>query len=73
MNEVGIDVATSETLIEIDSQYFRPTEVDVLQGDASKAKERLGLSHRIGFEELLRNMVISDLEVVAREQRGDVE
>lgn len=71
--EVGIDTATGDTLIETDPRYFRPTEVDVLQGDASKARERLGWSHRIGFEELVRDMVESDMEIVAREQRGDVD
>jgi GDPmannose 4,6-dehydratase len=70
--EIGVDGETGQTLVEIDARYFRPTEVDILQGDAAKARERLGWRHRIGFEELVRDMVDSDMEVVAREQRGNV-
>ena len=70
--EIGVDDETGQTLVEIDARYFRPTEVDILQGDASKARERLGWRHRIGFEELVKDMVDSDMEVVAREQRGNV-
>ena len=72
IDEIGVDKETGVTLVEIDSRYFRPTEVDILQGDATKAREKFGWSHRIGFEELIRDMVESDMEVVAREQRGDV-
>ncbi|MDA0653304.1 MAG: GDP-mannose 4,6-dehydratase [Proteobacteria bacterium] len=70
--EIGVDGETGQTLVEIDARYFRPTEVDILQGDATKARERLGWRHRIGFEELVKDMVDSDMEVVAREQRGSV-
>jgi GDPmannose 4,6-dehydratase len=69
--EVGMDEATGNVLVEIDPRYFRPTEVDMLQGDPTKARERLGWRHHIGFDELVRDMVESDMEVVAREQRGD--
>jgi len=71
--ETGVDEATGKTVVEIDSRYFRPTEVDLLQGDPTKARERLGWHHRIGFDELVRDMVDSDMEVVAREKRGDAE
>ena len=71
--EIGVDEATGKKLVEIDARYFRPAEVDILQGDATKAKERLGWQHQIGFEELVKDMVDSDMEVVAREQRGDVD
>lgn len=47
--------------VEIDPKYFRPTEVDVLLGDATKAKTRLGWTPRVGFEELVRMMVDADL------------
>ena len=70
--EIGVDDNTGKTLVEIDARYFRPTEVDILQGDATKARERLGWRHRIGFEELVKDMVDSDMEVIAREQRGNV-
>ena len=70
--EIGVDDNTGKTLVEIDARYFRPTEVDILQGDATKARERLGWRHRIGFEELVKDMVDSDMELIAREQRGNV-
>lgn len=54
--------------VEHDSRYYRPTEVDVLCGDASKARARLGWQPRVGFEELVRIMVESDLEL-ARQER----
>jgi len=72
VEEVGIDKASNEILVEIDPRYFRPTEVELLQGDPTKAREKLGWTHKIGFEELVRDMVSSDMEVVAKEQRGDV-
>jgi GDPmannose 4,6-dehydratase len=59
--ERGIDAKTGETLIRIDPRYFRPTEVDYLLGDASKAKARLGWRHRTSFKELVREMVAADL------------
>jgi len=67
--ETGVDSETGKTLVEIDQRYFRPTEVDILCGDATKAKKQLGWNHRIGFEELVKDMVDSDMEIVAREQR----
>jgi GDPmannose 4,6-dehydratase len=59
--EVGVDAASGQVLIEVDSQYFRPTEVDMLVGDSSKAHRRLGWRHRTSFEELVTEMVKSDL------------
>lgn len=57
VDEVGKDAATGEVLVEIDPRYFRPTEVDHLIGDASKAKEKLGWEAKIGLEELVSEMV----------------
>jgi GDPmannose 4,6-dehydratase len=54
--------------VELDARYFRPTEVDFLQGDAGKAKEKLGWTPEISFEELVRGMVESDLELARQEQ-----
>ncbi|WP_397547491.1 GDP-mannose 4,6-dehydratase [Rhodothermus marinus] len=54
--------------VEIDPRYFRPTEVDYLLGDASKAREKLGWRPRVSFEELVRMMVEHDLEL-ARQER----
>ena len=48
-------------LIEVDPRYFRPTEVDLLQGDAGKARRELGWKPRVGFADLVRLMVDADL------------
>jgi GDPmannose 4,6-dehydratase len=66
-NEVGVRQDNGETVVEIDPRYFRPTEVELLLADPTKAKEKLGWVHRTPFEELVREMVTSDLEVVAQE------
>jgi GDPmannose 4,6-dehydratase len=66
VDEVGFDEKTGDTLIEIDPNYFRPTEVDYLLGDASKAHRELGWKHRISFEQLITEMVKSDLDLLAR-------
>ncbi len=69
IDEVGIDTGTGEIVVRIDSRYFRPTEVDLLQGDPSKAHRVLGWKHTITFPELVAEMVSSDLEVIAREHQ----
>ena len=56
--------------VKIDPRYFRPAEVDLLLADPSKAKKTLGWQPKIGFEELVRRMVESDLELAAREKRA---
>jgi GDPmannose 4,6-dehydratase len=61
-DEIGIDEKTGDTLIEIDPNYFRPTEVDRLLGDPSKAHRELGWKHRVSFDELVAEMVNSDLK-----------
>jgi len=61
IDEKGVDTATGKTIVEVDSRYFRPTEVDTLLGDASKAREKLGWQPRISFAELVREMMQSDL------------
>jgi GDPmannose 4,6-dehydratase len=63
-DEVGIDTATGNEVIAIDKRYFRPTEVDLLVGDASKAKRELGWSPRVSFTELVEMMVDADLASV---------
>ncbi|MBX9778437.1 MAG: GDP-mannose 4,6-dehydratase [Xanthobacteraceae bacterium] len=65
-DEIGIDEKTGDTLIEIDPNYFRPTEVDLLLGDPSKAHRELGWKHRVSFGELITEMVNSDLAQLAR-------
>ena len=62
INEKGIDKSTGKVLVEVDPVYFRPTEVDLLIGDASKAKEKLGWEPKIKFEDLVSEMVENDLD-----------
>ena len=64
-DEIGIDEKTGDVLIEIDPNYFRPTEVDLLIGDPSKAHRELGWKHRVSFGELVAEMVNSDLAQLA--------
>ena len=62
LDEEGICRRTGRVLVKVDPAYFRPTEVDLLLGDPSKAKAKLGWSHRIAFRDLVREMVAADLE-----------
>jgi len=64
VNETGIDKKSGKTIIKIDPRHFRPTEVDLLLGDASKAKKELGWEPKIKFEELLKIMVDAELTEV---------
>ncbi len=68
VDEQGADAETGEVLVRIDSRYFRPTEVDNLRGDPSKAKEVLGWEHRTSFSELVSEMVEADLVTVKNER-----
>lgn len=67
-DEVGIDKRTGKELVHIDPRYFRPTEVDELLGDASKAREKLGWVPKIKFAELVAEMMESDLKAIEQEQ-----
>ncbi len=67
VGEKGYDAATGDALVEIDPRYFRPTEVDLLLGDPTKARARLGWRHRVGFPELVAEMVEADLSNVLKE------
>lgn len=60
-DEVGVDRDTGRTLISVDARYFRPTEVELLLGDSTKARERLGWQPRVGFRELVEMMVDADV------------
>ena len=71
VDEIGVDGASGETLVKIDTRYFRPTEVDLLLGDSSKAHRVLGWRHRVTFPELVAEMVESDLKVVAQESNRE--
>jgi GDPmannose 4,6-dehydratase len=61
VNERGIDAETGKLMVKVDPRYFRPTEVDELLGDATKARELLGWQPRVTFGELVKRMVVSDL------------
>ena len=58
IEEVGVEKFSRTPIIRVDSKYFRPTEVDTLLGDATKAKEKLGWEPKISFEQLVEDMCI---------------
>ena len=62
--EKGIDQASGQVLVEIDPRYFRPTEVDSLLGDPSKARTELGWTHKTSFDALVADMVEADLVAI---------
>jgi len=66
-DEVGVDHKTGAVLVAVDSRYYRPTEVDLLLGDARKAREQLGWQPRTSFAELIQQMVDADLEQLPKE------
>jgi GDPmannose 4,6-dehydratase len=68
VNETGVDTKTGRTLVEIDPKYFRPTEVDILLGDASKARDVLGWKPTVPFSELVKEMVAEDMKTVLLER-----
>jgi GDPmannose 4,6-dehydratase len=63
-DERGVCTKTGKTLVKVDPRYYRPTEVDFLQGDAAKAKRILGWEPETTFEELVKDMMESDLRLV---------
>jgi GDPmannose 4,6-dehydratase len=67
VEERGVDTKSGRTIIRIDPRYFRPTEVDTLLGDASKAHSRLGWKPEIDFPTLVKEMVAEDLELAKRD------
>ena len=69
--EKGRDTRTGAVRVEIDPRYFRPTDVDMLLGDATKAREVLGWTPRSTFRDLVSEMVHADLDAVRREPHRD--
>ena len=67
VEEVGVDSATGRTLVRVDPRYFRPTEVETLLGDATKARAKAGWSAEISFPDLVAEMVTEDLEAAKRD------
>ena len=69
INEIGVNKATNEVLVEIDPKYFRPTEVETLLGNPAKAKKLLGWNpSRTSFEDLVKIMVKHDLDYVEKQK-----
>jgi GDPmannose 4,6-dehydratase len=64
IEEVGFDEKSGEVLVEVDPRYFRPTEVDSLLGDASKARRELGWKHKVSFADLVKEMMQADLKAI---------
>lgn len=69
VDEKGLDADTGDVLVEIDPRYFRPTEVELLLGDPTKAHEKLGWQHTTSFADMVTEMVQSDLKVLQDEAR----
>ena len=69
MEEKGIDSLTGQVLVEIDPRYFRPTEVETLVGDPSRARIKLSWKHKISFDALVEEMVKADMLAVLEEQK----
>jgi GDPmannose 4,6-dehydratase len=67
-NEKGIDSATGKVIVEVDKNYYRPAEVDLLVGDSSRARKNLGWKPRYNVNELCKEMVQSDLELFRRDK-----
>jgi GDPmannose 4,6-dehydratase len=66
VDERGINAADGRVLVEVDPRYFRPTEVDLLIGDPTKAHEKLGWRHEVKLDELIAEMMRADLKIMAR-------
>ncbi|WP_461208966.1 GDP-mannose 4,6-dehydratase [Desulfocurvus sp. DL9XJH121] len=64
----AVDQATGKAVVRVDPRYFRPTEVDTLLGDAAKARDLLGWEPRISFEQMVEEMVLSDLADARRDE-----
>jgi GDPmannose 4,6-dehydratase len=73
VDEKGTCAETGKVLVEVDPRYFRPTEVELLIGDPTKAKEKLGWVHETKWEQLCAEMVAADMINVAREKRRNAE
>lgn len=67
-NEKGIDAQSGKVLVEVDPRYFRPTEVETLLGDSSKAREKLGWVPKISLEDMVAEMVREDLKIAERDE-----
>lgn len=70
VNEIGVDAETGIIRVRVNPKYFRPTEVDLLLGDASKARKELGWKRKVSFTELVKDMVDSDIELMRKNPKA---
>ena len=71
LDEKGIDTRTGKVLVEVDQKYFRPTEVEQLLGDPTKAKEKLGWNPRkTSFRELVNIMTDYDMDIIGKQKHS---
>lgn len=70
-DETGTDRKTGQVVVRVDPRYYRPAEVDKLQGNAEKAQRKLGWRHKTSFEALVAEMVAADLKLMSRESRRE--
>ncbi len=68
ISEVGRDGESGEILVQVDPRYFRPTEVDELLGDPTKAQTRLGWKPKVSFDDLIKIMVREDIKEAEKDQ-----
>ena len=68
VDEVGRDTKTGNTVVSVDPTYFRPTEVDLLIGDATKARKKLGWKPTLDLQQMIKEMIASDLEEARKDQ-----
>jgi len=69
VNEVGVDAQSGKVLVRVDPMYFRPAEVELLHGDPAKAEKELGWRRKVSFDDLVKEMVLADVEGAKREDR----
>ena len=68
LDEKGFDKKSGQLIVSVDPRYFRPTEVDTLLGDSSKAKEKLGWETKIGLKEIVHEMMENDINIAKRDE-----
>jgi GDPmannose 4,6-dehydratase len=71
VHEKGIDTKTGKIVIEVDTKYFRPAEVELLLGDSTKAQTKMGWKPKTDLDGLVAMMTDSDLELAEREKRSN--
>ena len=68
LDEKGYDSKSNTLIVSVDPRYFRPTEVDSLLGDSTKAKQKLGWENKISFDDMVREMVENDVNIAKRDK-----